>query len=185
MRSRTTTSHDAPSTEDALHALVRDHFAILKVGPAATFAYREALFALAAIEDELLPEDRSQLVDVLDHCMVEHPKYWQNHYHGDEHQRRLLRRYSLSDRCRYYWGEPEVQAAVDKLVANLRRLAPPAILLSQYLPEQHHGRGPATGRATGADSPPDIRTARRIRAPAPAIVRVPAVRKPELSIPVD
>ena len=36
--------------ESGLHALVRDHFAILKVGPAATFAYREALFALAAIE---------------------------------------------------------------------------------------------------------------------------------------
>ena len=39
--------------ESGLHALVRDHFAILKVGPAATFAYREALFALAAIEAEL------------------------------------------------------------------------------------------------------------------------------------
>jgi len=125
-------------TEDSLHALVRDHFAILKVGPAATFAYREALFALAAIEDELLPEtERSRLVDVLDRCMVERPKYWQNHYHGDEHQLRLLRRYALSDRCRYYWGEPEVQSSVDKLVANLRRAVPPSTLLSQYLPEQY------------------------------------------------
>ncbi len=124
-------------TEAALHALVRDHFAILKVGPAATFAYREALFALAAIEDELLPEaERSCLPDVLDRCMVEKPKHWQNHYGGDATELRLLRRYALSDRCRYYWGEPDVRAAVDRLVANLRRHVPPMILLSQFLPEQ-------------------------------------------------
>ena len=37
-------------TRAALRALVEDHFAVLKVGPALTFALREALFALAAIE---------------------------------------------------------------------------------------------------------------------------------------
>ena len=40
-------------TPENLQALVRDHFAILKVGPAATFALRETLWALAAIEREL------------------------------------------------------------------------------------------------------------------------------------
>ena len=40
-------------TEAALRALVGAHFAILKVGPGLTFALREALFALAAIEAEL------------------------------------------------------------------------------------------------------------------------------------
>ena len=125
-------------TEASLHALVRDHFAILKVGPAATFAFREALFALAAIERELLPQaECSQLVEVLDRCMVAHPKHWQNHYSGDARQLQLLRRYALSDRCRYYWGEPDVQAAIDRLIGNLQRHAPPLILLSQYLPEQH------------------------------------------------
>ena len=125
-------------TEASLHALVRDHFAILKVGPAATFAFREALFALAAIENELLPQaQRSNLVEVLDRCMVEHPASWKNHYHGDERQLRLLRRYALSDRSRYYWGEADVQAALAKLVDNLQRHAPPLILLSQFMPEQH------------------------------------------------
>jgi D-tagatose-1,6-bisphosphate aldolase subunit GatZ/KbaZ len=124
--------------EASLHALVRDHFAILKVGPAATFAFREALFALAAIERELLPAvQQSQLIEVLDRCMVAKPKNWRNHYQGDEHQLRLLRSYALSDRCRYYWGEPDVQAAVEKLVDNLQRQAPPLILLSQFMPEQH------------------------------------------------
>ncbi|HWJ05138.1 MAG TPA: class II D-tagatose-bisphosphate aldolase, non-catalytic subunit, partial [Steroidobacteraceae bacterium] len=37
-------------TPAALAQLVRDHFAILKVGPAATFALREALWSLDAIE---------------------------------------------------------------------------------------------------------------------------------------
>ncbi len=124
-------------TEDALHALVRDHFAILKVGPAATFAWREALFALAAMEDELVPEaERSNLVAVLDDAMVRDPKHWRQHYHGDARQLQLLRKYALSDRCRYYWGDPAVQAAVAALVANLRRHAPPKMLVSQVLPEQ-------------------------------------------------
>lgn len=124
-------------TEASLHALVRDHFAILKVGPAATFAFREALFALAAIERELLPEAQcSNLVAVLDRCMVDKPGHWRNHYHGDGRELQRLRAYALSDRCRYYWGEPEVRAALDTLVANLTRHPPPRILLSQFLPEQ-------------------------------------------------
>ena len=38
----------------ALRQMVMDHFAILKVGPWLTFAFREAVFALAAIETEWL-----------------------------------------------------------------------------------------------------------------------------------
>ncbi|WP_313320889.1 D-tagatose-bisphosphate aldolase, class II, non-catalytic subunit [Stenotrophomonas sp.] len=124
--------------ESGLHALVRDHFAILKVGPAATFAYREALFALAAIEAELLPPaQRSNLPQVLEQVMVAKPKNWQAHYHGDEATLRLLRAYAFSDRCRYYWGEPELLQAVQTLFANLEQHAPPLVLLSQYLPGQY------------------------------------------------
>lgn len=124
--------------EDGLHALVRDHFAILKVGPAATFAYREALFALAAIEAELLPPaQRSNLPQVLERCMLEHPGHWRQHYHGDDDELRLLRAYALSDRCRYYWGEPALVAAVQRLFDNLRAHPAPLFLLSQYLPEQY------------------------------------------------
>ncbi|WP_269790514.1 D-tagatose-bisphosphate aldolase, class II, non-catalytic subunit [Stenotrophomonas sp. Iso1] len=123
--------------ESGLHALVRDHFAILKVGPAATFAYREALFALASIEAELLPAAQcSQLPRVLEQVMTAQPKYWQAHYHGDEATLRLLRAYAFSDRCRYYWGEPALLQAVQTLFANLEQHAPPLVLLSQYLPEQ-------------------------------------------------
>ena len=123
--------------ESGLHALVRDHFAILKVGPAATFAYREALFALAAIEAELLPPQHcSHLPQALEEVMLAQPKHWQAHYHGDAATLRQLRAFALSDRCRYYWGEPALLAAVDTLFANLEKHAPPLVLLSQYLPEQ-------------------------------------------------
>ncbi|UXI70574.1 D-tagatose-bisphosphate aldolase, class II, non-catalytic subunit [Tahibacter amnicola] len=124
-------------SEAALHALVRDHFAILKVGPAATFALREALFGLAAIENELLPiEQRSHLMDVLERVMLEDPRHWRRHYAGTATEQRLLRRYALSDRCRYYWTTPAVQQAVDTLLANLVRVPIPMTLLSQFLPEQ-------------------------------------------------
>lgn len=123
--------------ERALHELVRDHFAILKVGPAATFAYREALFALAAIEAELLPAaQRSHLPQVLDAAMLAQPRHWQAHYQGDAATLHLLRAHAFSDRCRYYWGVPEVEAAVRVLLANLERHAPPLTLLSQHLPAQ-------------------------------------------------
>jgi D-tagatose-1,6-bisphosphate aldolase subunit GatZ/KbaZ len=124
-------------TERALHALVRDHFAILKVGPAATNALREASFALAAIEDALVPvEHRSHLAQVLERCMLEQPRHWQKHYHGTPDRLRLLRQFALSDRSRYYWGEPAVAQALERLYANLARHDLPVPLISQYLPEQ-------------------------------------------------
>ncbi len=124
-------------TEASLHALVRDHFAILKVGPAATFALREAWFALAHVERELLPpEQRSQLIETLDAAMLRDPRHWLKHYPGTPEQQRLLRAYGLSDRSRYYWGDPAVQASLNKLIANLEARVPPVALLSQFLPEQ-------------------------------------------------
>ncbi|MGC8857203.1 MAG: class II D-tagatose-bisphosphate aldolase non-catalytic subunit, partial [Anaerolineae bacterium] len=124
-------------TPAALRALVRDHFAILKVGPALTFALREAAFALAMIENELFSaEERSHLMERLEAAMLANPVHWQRHYRGDERQLALARKYSFSDRIRYYWGEPDVQVAFRQLIANLEGVAPlPLTLLSQYLPE--------------------------------------------------
>lgn len=143
--------------EAGLHALVRDHYAILKVGPALTFALREALFALSFIEDAmaeaglLADAERARLPEVLDAAMLANPKHWQRHYQGDAAQLRFLRQYALSDRCRYYWGEPPVQAAVQRLFDNLQRHAPPLPLLGQFLPVQAEavtaGTLPATPQA--------------------------------------
>jgi D-tagatose-1,6-bisphosphate aldolase subunit GatZ/KbaZ len=124
--------------ESALHQMVRDHFAILKVGPAATFALREGYYALEQVEAELLPKAQcSNLMRTLEDAMLDKPQHWRKHYQGSGVEQRLLRRYALSDRCRYYWGEPEVVHAVARLMANLDSVAIPLPLLSQHLPEQY------------------------------------------------
>ncbi len=123
-----------------LRSLVRDHFAILKVGPALTFAFREAVFALAMMEDELFPVDeRSHLVETLDRSMQREPDHWKKHYHGNEPELAFARKYSLSDRIRYYWHDPNVQAALRKLMANLAGAPLPLSLISQYLPDIYPG----------------------------------------------
>ena len=129
-------------TRGALARLVRDHWAVLKVGPGLTFALREALFALAAIEDELVPgADRSRLVDELESAMVADPTWWAGYYDGDAGEQRLARRYSYSDRARYYWPRPAVAAAAERLFDNLDTVGIPLPLLSQHLP------GPVPARA--------------------------------------
>jgi D-tagatose-1,6-bisphosphate aldolase subunit GatZ/KbaZ len=125
-------------TTERLTALVRDHWAVLKVGPGLTFALREALFALAEIETELVPDAaRSHLLDVLDARMIAEPRYWRGYHDGDPAEQRVARRYSYSDRVRYYWPDPEVEAAVETLLGNLARTGIPETLLSQHLPEQY------------------------------------------------
>lgn len=132
--------YEAHSTDyqsrEALRALVEDHFAILKVGPALTFAFREAVFALAAIE-EVLCDEPSRIVQVLEDAMLSNPKYWVKYYRGDERALALARRYSFSDRIRYYWATPAVEQAFQHLRSNLTRVAIPLTLLSQYLPQQY------------------------------------------------
>jgi len=132
-------------TREALRELVEDHFAVLKVGPALTFAAREALFALAAIEDELrggrTGGDRrdgpaSRLRETLERVMTAHPEHWRDYYAGDAAARRLARSFAYSDRIRYYWAHPEVAAAVDRLMGALGERPIPPTLLGQYLPDQ-------------------------------------------------
>ncbi|UXN34166.1 tagatose-bisphosphate aldolase subunit KbaZ [Avibacterium paragallinarum] len=125
-------------TEEAYKALVKNHFAILKVGPALTFALREGLYALCAMEDYLFPaEQLSNLLAVLEEQMLAHPENWQKYYHGTELEQRFARSFSFSDRIRYYWTNPEIAAAVEKLFANFENVDIPLPLLSQYLPEQY------------------------------------------------
>jgi D-tagatose-1,6-bisphosphate aldolase subunit GatZ/KbaZ len=125
-------------TESALAALVVDGWGVLKVGPGLTFALREALFALAAIESELLPADaRSRLPEVVDARMLAHPAEWQGYYTGTPEEQALARRYSYSDRMRYYWPDPEISAAVDTLLENLSERDLPEPLLSAFLPRQY------------------------------------------------
>ncbi len=118
-----------------LKAMVEDGIAILKVGPALTYGLREALFSMSLMENELVPEEeRSNFIDVLEKVMLDNPGNWQKHYHGDEKQLHLARKYSFSDRARYYIGQPEVVAAMNKLFDNLNTHKIPLNMLHQYMP---------------------------------------------------
>jgi D-tagatose-1,6-bisphosphate aldolase subunit GatZ/KbaZ len=125
-------------TPAALRELVEDHWAVLKVGPGLTFALREALFALDALEAELVPEGAAtDLRGVVERRMTAEPDRWERYYEGTPLEQRIARRYSYSDRLRYYWPDPEIAAATDTLLARLDAVGIPLPLLSQYLPLQY------------------------------------------------
>lgn len=119
-------------TPNALTHLVRDHFAILKVGPGLTFALREALFALDAIERDWLGARASGFRDTCLRVMRNEPKHWRSYYHSEGQRLELDLQYSLSDRIRYYWPHPEIEAARAEMFANV--VEPPLPLVSQYMP---------------------------------------------------
>lgn len=132
------TDYQSPA---ALAEMVEDHFAILKVGPWLTFAYREAIFALSSIEREIVGQKRevklSQVREALESEMLRNPAYWRSYYRGDDDELCLSRAFSFSDRCRYYWPQPAVQEEVRRLLQNLDRFPCPLTLLSQYLPIEY------------------------------------------------
>ena len=127
-------------TKIKLRELVEDGVGILKVGPGLTFAMREAMFALENIEKELLfgtNTEPSKFAETLDAEMLKNDKNWKKHYQVTELELRLKRKYSFSDRCRYYMPVPEVEKAADRLLSNLRTTGIPLNLLSQFMPIQY------------------------------------------------
>ncbi len=137
--------YEAHSTDyqkkESLRHMVEDHFAILKVGPWLTYKFREAVFALALIEEEFLTGKKgitlSNLIEVTDRRMLEFPKYWEKYYSSDESENRLKRKFSYSDRIRYYWSDKTVSESLNRLIRNLSENNIPHTLLSQYLPEEY------------------------------------------------
>ena len=128
-------------TKEDLKSMVEDGYIILKVGPALTFGFREAAFALNNIEEELLkyhPEfELSKFREILDFAMIKNPKQWQKHYIGSADKIKFERKYSLSDRCRYYMPDEDVDFALQKLLDNLSKVNIPLPLLSQYMHSQY------------------------------------------------
>ncbi len=126
---------------EALAQMVEDHFAILKVGPWLTLAYREAVLALGSIERELFttPSKRqiSQVREALESAMMRDPTHWRSYYQGDEDEVRRNLIYGFSDRCRYYWSQPAIQDELVRLFDNLAGTSIPLTLVSQFLPHEY------------------------------------------------
>ncbi len=130
-------STDYQSPEE-LRAMVEDGIAILKVGPALTFSLREGLFALSMMEKQLVQkEQQAEFMEVMEEIMTKNPGNWMKHYHGSDLQLALKRKYSFSDRCRYYFAQPEMQNAIQKLFENLNKVDIPLSMLRQYMPQQY------------------------------------------------
>ena len=138
--------YEAHSTDyqkkELLKQMVEDHFAFLKVGPWLTYAFREAVFALASIEMEMLSNKKgillSNLIDIVDQRMLEFPKYWENYYTASEEENKLKRKFSYSDRIRYYWSDKKVEESLQRLIKNLNENKIPITLICQYLPEEYN-----------------------------------------------
>jgi D-tagatose-1,6-bisphosphate aldolase subunit GatZ/KbaZ len=137
--------YEAHSTDyqmpEKLKQMVEDHFCILKVGPALTFSFREAIFALAHIEKLLLGHGKikniSNIVNVISSVMNENPTYWKNYYDENVVDNEIEQLFSFSDRIRYYWTERDVQNSLILLTSNLHNNRIPLSLISQYLPNQY------------------------------------------------
>lgn len=112
----------------ALRALVQGHFGILKVGPELTFAFRQAVFALERLAGLMgLPLG---VEAALVAAMRVEPADWRAYVEpGPEEARMMI--YGLSDRVRYYWPKPGVQAALRALFAAIRAADPAPGLVAQ------------------------------------------------------
>ncbi len=108
------TDYQSPA---ALAALVQDHFAILKVGPELTFAFRQAVMALERLE-RLMGLPPSGVTAALLTAMRARPAHWRAYVPpGPEEERMML--FGLSDRLRYYWPDAGVQVALSRMMAAL------------------------------------------------------------------
>lgn len=143
-------AHSTDYQEDAVFAdLARRHFAVLKVGPALTFAYRQALYALDGLS-RWSDTTRSghNLADVMESAMTTNPAHWRKHYGGNPAELRLQRHFGYADRIRYYWPEAAAQTAVTKLLEVLA-VPVPQPLIRQYFSPQVIARAKALETAAG------------------------------------
>ncbi len=109
-------------------------FAFQKVGPALTFAYRQAVYSLDTAR-RLAGRGTGNLPAVMEQLMTEQPRYWRSHYHGNSADQKLQRHFGLADRIRYYWPQPSAQSAVAELQADLEQTLPDPVLWQVFAPE--------------------------------------------------
>ena len=128
-------TYEAHSTDyqatEGLSDLVKSHFFFLKVGPELTFRFREAVWALASMEDTLELEQPSQIREVMTQKMFDEPGYWKDYYSGSEAELRLQTIFSYSDRIRYYWADETIGTALVRLIENLKAASVPETVVTQ------------------------------------------------------
>ncbi len=102
-------------------------FAFQKVGPALTFAYREALYGL-----DQLRARKGALQSAMEAVMLADPSKWQGHYDGSDEALYQQRHFGLADRIRYYWPTAQAQSAVADLLSSFNAPIPDSALQNVF-----------------------------------------------------
>lgn len=123
--------------KEKLREMVEDGVAILKVGPAVTFALREGLFSLSLMEKELIENNRADFIELLEKVMMNNPEDWEKYYQGNELEKELQRKYSFSDRSRYYLSRQDINQCIEKLFVNIDSCDIPLGIIKQYCPNAY------------------------------------------------
>ena len=123
-----------------LRKMVEDGIAILKVGPALTFALQGRTVCPGADRTGIVWDDGFPVFpfrEILEQVMLEDQGQWTKYYHGSMPEKRYARAFSYSDRARYYLTNSKVQGALRLLLDNLNTAGIPMALISQYMPVQY------------------------------------------------
>lgn len=120
------TDYQSPAVYPRLATL---GFAFQKVGPALTFAYRAAVYALDTLRQQAGWASSAPVWEVMEALMLQSPGHWQGHYHAAAGDVRVQRHFGLADRIRYYWPQAAAQAAVAQMLDDLDGRALPAPML--------------------------------------------------------
>lgn len=115
---------------EAFPRLAELGFAFQKVGPALTFAWREAIYGLDRLAQIAGWIDRD-LSETMESAMLADPSHWQRHLDAAAGELRLQRHVSYADRIRYYWPRPDAQAGLARLRGALAGKRLPDPLLRQ------------------------------------------------------
>ena len=101
---------------------------------------------MAAIEERLVASGRSDVLAVLEQAMNDNPVHWRGYVAADDAER-VGRLFGLSDRVRYYWPDPRVEATVKTLTRNIDTASVPPGLVSQFVGEMlPEGEAPLSKR---------------------------------------
>lgn len=103
-------------------------FAFQKVGPALTFSWRRAMYALDHIRSVLQPGS-PRLPQIIEDQMRANPSHWKSHY---DQNSTALWHFGYADRIRYYWPTPAVQTGVADLLSAIDDLSPPLHIFEEF-----------------------------------------------------